>query len=194
MKKWLVTIVVFIIFLIGMIISYFLFLENKTSQNEVQNTDKIAEENKINNTNNVDVVLTSYSGFKVTPSTVIVFETKHKECNHTEIKEEKANEDIINMNEEELQKKYKDWTIKQFSIKKIVLYNEKEGYCDEHYILKEKDGFIGVFRTNGESKEELVNLTSIAVQYLPETDRLNIENGLKIYGKDNLNKTLEDFE
>ena len=39
-----------------------------------------------------------------------------------------------------------------------------------------------------------MDLTDISVQYLPETDKLNLKDGIKIYGVDNLDKTLEDFE
>ena len=30
--------------------------------------------------------------------------------------------------------------------------------------------------------------------YLTETDKISIKNGLKVYGKEHLNQTLEDFE
>ena len=39
-----------------------------------------------------------------------------------------------------------------------------------------------------------MDLTDISIQYLPETDKINIQNGIKIYGTENLDKVLEDFE
>ena len=39
-----------------------------------------------------------------------------------------------------------------------------------------------------------MDFTDISVQYLPETDRINIKNGLNVYGSQNLDKILEDFE
>ena len=35
---------------------------------------------------------------------------------------------------------------------------------------------------------------SLSCEYLPETDRINLKNGINIYGTEELNKMLEDFE
>ena len=35
---------------------------------------------------------------------------------------------------------------------------------------------------------------NISCEYLPETDRINLRNGINIYGTEELNKTLENFE
>ena len=118
----------------------------------------------------------------------------YKKCNHKERKEEKVNEELVNLNEEELQEKYKDYTIKQFGIEKVVLYKEKDELCDKHYILKENEGVIAIYKINNLGAEELMDLTDISIQYLPETDKINIQNGIKIYGTENLDKVLEDFE
>ena len=39
-----------------------------------------------------------------------------------------------------------------------------------------------------------MDLTDVSVQYLSETDKLNLQDGIKIYGIENLDKALEDFE
>ena len=45
---------------------------------------------------------------------------------------------------------------------------------------------------NGE--EELVESTLIAVQYLPEADVSELKQGIKVYGMEEVNKIIEDFE
>ena len=143
---------------------------------------------------NTDVVVTSYSKFKISPNTKLIFETIYNKCKHKEIKEEIASKEIVNFNEEELKNKYKDYEIKQFSVERVILYREIDEYCGKHFILKEKEGVVAIYKIKNDGSEELMDLTDISVQYLPETDKLNLKDGIKIYGVDNLDKTLEDFE
>ena len=44
-----------------------------------------------------------------------------------------------------------------------------------------------------EDENTLLNETDIATKYLTETDMIDMEKGLIVYGKENLNKLLEDF-
>lgn len=196
MKKWLMIIFISFIITISILGSYFVFFYFRSSKEKIEVPKELASCNDLNNSDNInnDIIVTSYSGYKITPNTKVVFETYYKKCNHKETTEEVANEEIVNYNEEELQEKYKDFTIKQFGIERIVLYKENSGYCNNHYILKENDGVIAVYKINNSGTEELMDFTDISVQYLPETDRINIQNGLNIYGSQNLDKILEDFE
>ena len=192
MKNWSkITLVAFMAILISITIS---LLYSIKSRRDIANKKQTSEYNEIEYTNNLDVISTNYSGLKVSPNATIVFEQNYNKCNHKEIKEERVKESIVNLNELEVQEVYQDWTIKQFSTDKIMLYKEIEGYCGKHYILKETDGYIGIFKLLENGEEELVEITNISVQYLPETDSLNLKNGLKIYTKESVNKILEDFE
>ena len=64
----------------------------------------------------------------------------------------------------------------------------------EEYILRSIDGYIGIYKVNDEEKEELIKITNIVTNYLPILDKNELENGIKIYGKENLNLRLEDYE
>lgn len=196
MKKWIwIVAISLLIIIIGIVMGYFLFFYSNTSRNEVDYTKELANsDDRDSYENNSGVIVTSYSGFKLSPNATISFEVCYKECNHVEVKEEIIDESLVNLNEQELQEKYLEWTIKQFSTDAVVLSKEAEGYCNEHYILREQDGYIGIYKLSNNGEEELVKLTSVLVQYLPETDMLNIKEGLKVYTKENLNKILEDFE
>ena len=196
MGKWSKTSIVVIIniVLILFFIGFILLVNSYMQKRNIQNDTQISRRNENEFTNNLEVISTNYSGLKISPNTTIVFEKYYNKCNHKDVTQEKSNENVVNLNEEELQELYSDWIIKQFSIDRVVLYKEVEEYCGEHYILKEKDGYIGIFKIKKDGKEELIKMTNIATQYLPETDRLNIKEGLKVFSKDNLNKILEDFE
>ena len=193
MKKWLIFCCIFIIVILASIFSV-LFLYSKNSKDNTDYTKELANNSEENYVDNLELVLTSYSGFKISPNAQIIYETNYTKCNHTEVKEEIVSEELVNLNEEELQEKYQNYTIKQFGTERVILYNEINGYCNNHYIIKEKDGYIGVFKLKNDGDEELIRLTNISVQYLPETDLNNLKGGMEVYGKDTLNKVLEDFE
>ena len=44
------------------------------------------------------------------------------------------------------------------------------------------------------NEEELYEETEIAIDYLTETDKVNIQNGIRVNGNENLNQLIEDFE
>ncbi len=65
---------------------------------------------------------------------------------------------------------------------------------DSYYIIKNLNGYIVVYEIDENNNEELIESTGIAVEYLTETDKVNLDGGIKVFGKENLNKVLEDFE
>ena len=124
MKNWSkITLVAFMAILISITIS---LLYSIKSRRDIANEKQTSEYNEIEYTNNLDVISTNYSGLKVSPNATIVFEQNYNKCNHKEIKEERVKESIVNLNELEVQEVYPDWTIKQFSTDKIMLYKEIE--------------------------------------------------------------------
>ncbi|MBE5819462.1 MAG: hypothetical protein E7310_01330 [Clostridiales bacterium] len=134
------------------------------------------------------------STIKVSPNTSITFKNCYKECNHIIVKKEKAKQDIVNLTQEEIQLKYKDWSIEEFTAENITLYKENEGICNEHYVLKQENGYIVVYELDKNKKETLLKITDISTKYLPESDLLEIGKGLTVYTKQELNKILEDYE
>ena len=76
----------------------------------------------------------------------------------------------------------------------IVLYKELDKFCNEHYILKEKDGNIAIFELDVNGNEKFLEDTEISIQYLTKKDLERVQEGIKIYTKKELNKTMEDFE
>lgn len=131
---------------------------------------------------------------KTSPNAVITFERFYKECEHTINRYEELPEDLVNKTQEEIQNEYSSWEIKSFEPESIVLYKELEGQCGEHYMLRDVDGKINIYELGANGEEILLEATDIATEYLAELDITNMENGLIVYGKENLNMLLEDFE
>lgn len=64
----------------------------------------------------------------------------------------------------------------------------------EEFILKENAGYIAIYKIDKDKNEVLIKTTDIVVMYLPDLDKKELENGIKIVGKDSLNSRLEDYE
>ena len=74
------------------------------------------------------------------------------------------------------------------------MIKEEEGFCNEHYILKEEQGVIAVYKVDKQGEETLYETTGISVEYLTESDKLELKDGIKVYGKEELNSMLENYE
>ena len=61
-------------------------------------------------------------------------------------------------------------------------------------MLKEKDGKIAIFKLDKNNNQIFLENTEIATEYLTEKDLESVQQGVTIYTKKELNKTLEDFE
>ena len=176
--------------ILGFLIGIYLYNTNQESKNliisekEEKKKKKKKEDKEVSNQEKL-----------ITPNTKIIIKTYYKDCNH--IIEESATpaDEWINLNEEELSKQANNFTIQKFSPEEVVLYKEENGFCNEHYLLIEKNGYIEVYFLDekGEMKF-MTNIVDIATELLPEKDREELKTGIKVYGKKELNKKIEDFE
>ena len=157
-------------------------LEN--SKNNIQNDEKLKNE----------IVETNASDEKISPNATLVIKKYYKDCGHTTKDYSEIPEEMVNMSEDDLAKKLQGWEIKGFSSNEIVIYKEIDGICDEHYILRNKDGNIAIFRIDSNDKEVLSQMTEISTEYLTENDLAKLEQGIKAVGKEELNSILEDYE
>lgn len=176
--------------ILGFLIGIYLYNTNQESKNLIISEK---EETKIE-TKKEDKEVSNQEKL-ITPNTKIIIKTYYKDCNH--IIEESATpaDEWINLNEEELSKQANNFTIQKFSPAEVVLYKEENGFCNEHYLLIEKNGYIEVYFLDekGEMKF-MTNIVDIATELLPEKDREELKTGIKVYGKKELNKKIEDFE
>lgn len=160
--------------------------------NSVNNERVYAKVNE--NVTNTIIETNSKNGEKISPNAIIIFNKYYKKCRHLIKTRENVSEEMVNINEEEFQKLYSDWEIKQFNNDEIILYKEFEGECGEHYVLKENNGFISIYRIESNGDLVLIEKTEIATQYLPQVDLDKLKEGITLTGKEELNSYIEDFE
>ena len=89
---------------------------------------------------------------------------------------------------------YSDWKVDEFDSKNLILSQDIDGYCDEHFVLKLGENNIEVFKCINKGREEFYKDTNISKDYLTSSDINKLENGIYVYGFKNLNSVLEDFE
>lgn len=131
---------------------------------------------------------------KTSPNCSLTIKTYFSKCGHT--KREYANlpQDLVNLTKEEIQNRYPEHQVESFASNEVILYQEKEGECGEHYMVKDKEGQLAVYQIleNGEQKE--LEMRGVTTEYLPETDKINMKKGIEVNGKQELNQLIEDFE
>ena len=196
MKKWGIIIAFIIIFIIAIFVGNYIY----DSSNKEENT--IKSENTSNSiVNQVDysvrndiTINTDSEEEKISPNATLILKKHYKECDHTIKEYAEIPEEFVNLTKSEIEKEYPEWEVEKFTPLDIILIKEEEGYCNEHFILKEEQGVITVYKIDKQGEESLYDTTGISVEYLTESDKLELKNGIKVYGKEELNSMLENYE
>lgn len=166
---------------------------DKLAKEEEKVTDEcIYENNDIEN--DIDEIKVSETETKVSPNAELVIKKYYKECGHTTEEKRNVANDMVNKTQEEIEKLYPDYKVESFFNNKIVLIKEEEGQCDEHYIVRDENSNIMIYKILSDGKEEIYQNTGISTEYLPETDKISLRDGIKVFGRENLNSIIEDFE
>ena len=166
---------------------------DKLAKEEEKVTDEcIYENNEIEN--DIDEIKVSETETKVSPNAELVIKKYYKECGHTTEEKRNVANDMVNKTQEEIEKLYPDYKVESFFNNKIVLIKEEEGQCDEHYIVRDENSNIMIYKILGDGTEEIYQNTGISTEYLPETDKISLRDGIKVFGRENLNSIIEDFE
>ena len=130
---------------------------------------------------------------KVSPYAKMIVEKKFAKCGHTTVKTLDVPKEIVNLTKKEIEEKYTGWEVKDFSKEQFTLYRVIEANCDDHFVLKENDGYITVYNELTDEISNLIEKTDIQVESLREEDQNDLQDGIKIYGKSELSSLIEDF-
>ncbi|MBF8982141.1 BofC C-terminal domain-containing protein [Lutibacter sp. B2] len=132
-----------------------------------------------------------------TSSMQIVFKTYYEKARDTIIKEREIPAVMIGSKlddfKEYLVENYPKWDIRQFSKEKVELYQVSKNTPPNYYIIKEKDGYVAVFKVNENEEMVLMQKTEIPVVSLSETDLKYIEEGIERKDEEEINQILEDY-
>lgn len=193
MKKWIIiTICIVILFAIGAGIGIYIYKINNTIDLKIEEKTELANTNGYYNSQNS--IETSLMDNRISPNAIIIKKEYYKQCDHLEREEIEVPKSLVNGTKDDIQRAYSDWKIESYAPKEIVIYKEHEGICNEHYIVKEHNGVLGIYVLNENGDEIFKEDTEIQTQYLPEIDLEKVKNGISAVGQAQLNSVLEDFE
>lgn len=197
MKKLGIILGIIIIIIVAVGVGIYIFNKNDKPKNQKYSTNTNSNTilNQVSYSTKNDITInTATNEEKLSPNATLILKRKYKECGHIIKEYKRITDELVNLTEKELIEKNKDWEIEKFSNMELILIKELEGVCDEHYVLREKDGVIAVYKIEEENKEVLEELTGIVTEYLTENDKIEIKQGIKVYGREELNSILEDYE
>lgn len=204
-KNWIIILIIAII-IIGIMMGVFIYNKNRkesTQENVIENkineisekvTDECTEELEELNKQAKLEKETNSSEEKISPNCRVTLKRYYNQCRHIINEYVDILPELVNQTKEQLQKEYINWEIKKYSSTEIVLYKEFDSECGQHFVLRNNDGKIAIYIKNANNQEELYEKTEISVDYLTETDKVKIQNGIEVYGKESLNQLIEDFE
>ncbi len=194
-KGWIFALVfaIIILFALGIFIGVYTYQRGKI-QDSIKINKQLALQDEDQNDESNQMILTSSIEEKTSPNCTIVEKQYFKGCDHLikDIKE--IPEELINSTEEQIKEKYADWKLESFANNQIIVSQEKEGYCDKHYVVREHNGLIGIYTLNENKEETFKEDTEIATRYLSDEDIEKLESGISVIGDDQLHNVLEDFE
>ena len=157
---------------------------NAVSKNEVE----------VINIQNKNILETSFEEEKITVDTKLILRKYYLDCNHIISKDVELPRELINLTKREIREEYPEWEIENFSNKELVLYKKVYGICGEHFIIESGEDFIEVYSLNEDYDKNLYEITNVSIEYLTDEDIEKLEEGIYVYGVEELNSTLESFE
>ncbi len=166
-------------------------VEEKKRVDSVQDVviKNVQSENKKENLEEVVVNIE-----RVSPYAKMIIEKKFSKCGHSTVKVLDVPKELVNLTKEDIKERYSGWELKDFSSQEFTLFRVIEANCDDHYVLKNEDGYVAVYAELTDEINNLIEKTDIAIETLREEDRNELQEGIKIYGKNELNSFMEDFD
>lgn len=192
-RKVFVGICILIIIVLAIFVGLYLYDMNNVNKENINNnvTEVNTREENIEITEALEI---ANQEEKTTPNTLIIYRTYYTKCKHYINEYKDIDISSVNLTEEEIKDKNRDWRIKEFSAEQIVLEKEEEAFCNQHFKLKLIDGNVIIFIIDENGNEAEYQKTEITSEYLTNEDILKLTEGIVVYGKENLSSVLEDYE
>lgn len=193
MKRWMVILFLIIVIIVAVFVGVSIYKAQDKNDNIKQ--EEPNTENRIDNVvkNDVSIDINSEEE-KISPNATLILKKTYKECGHSIKDYASIPEELVNLTKDQLEEQYKEWQVEKFTPLDITLVKEIEGTCKEHYKVKLKDGVIAIYEEKVDGSEVLKEITGISTEYLTENDKMELEKGIKVYGKEELNSMIEDYE
>lgn len=192
LKKIIIILVfIFLIVMLGTVIGIIIYSNGNNDYNKITKENINTKEENIEFVNSVEI---SNQEEKTTPNTLIIYKTYYTKCKHYTQEYKDIDISLVNLTENELQERCREWKIDQFTGKEVEMSREKEEFCGEHYKIKLENNAIVIYSIDQNGAETEYEHTGITTEYLTKEDILKLTSGIYVYGKENLTSIIEDYE
>lgn len=165
MNKLIVTMLAIVV-VIGAILTAVMVFTPKHSQDVEKIQTEIAEEEILDECTDEyeemeyeNTVKANTQEEKTSPNCSLTIKTYYPKCGHTKSEYTNLPQDFVNLSKEEIQEKYQDYEIQDFATNAIVIYQEKQGDCGEHYRVKDKNGTVTIYQVLEDGTEQEMETT-----------------------------------
>lgn len=194
-KRTIIISMIAIIFIILALIIILIYNLNKNTDIGISSNVEVQKvAHNVEDIVSVNILQTNSANITISPNASITFFRYYRGCGHTIKSKENITNDMVNMSQDEFNKLYSDWQINKFTSTEIELFKEFAGTCDEHYLVKSNNGYVCIYIIKNDNSFELQENTDISVKYLSNDDIAELEKGVILYGKEDLNSYIENFE
>ncbi len=121
-------------------------------------------------------------------------ERYYSKCGHTLDEEESMESHYIGKTENELIKLFPKWQLKKFTPEQVILRMELDAYCPDHYLIKEEDGYIVIFRSDKDTGIPLiVEAMEVSLEHLNQETLDEIKIGIVVDSIEGVEQVLENW-
>lgn len=161
-----------------------------------QNKENVAVDfSVVNETGKNQTILeTSQAEEKVSYNAEFGLKKYYDECGHFTFQYVELPKELINLTKTEIEELYQEWEVEEFSSNSLILCQEVNSICDEHYLVKLGENNIEIYQVKNGGALDLYRETDISKEYLTAEDIETLGEGILVYGAGKLNSTIEDFE
>lgn len=175
------------IVILGAIITAVAISRPNESEEQLQIETNVADENILDECTDEyeelqenEMLETDAQEEKISPNCSFTVRTYYKGCGHITSEYNNIPEELVNKTEQELKEMYPEYMVETFKSNEVVVYIEKEGECGEHYLVKDLNGTVVIYERMNDGTEKLLEETSISTDYLPETDKIQMQEGIEV--------------
>ena len=194
--------------LIGFFIGYYKFAPSReekipfakenNSQEKINDEKKYSEDFASLDENNEALV--TYLENSINQNTKVIYKTFYSECDDS-LEEVLAPEStMIGLKEDSLKEYLQSndslFSVESFSVDEIVLYQNKNTVCPQHYnhyCITQKDGYIAIYHFKNNGEKVLIETTSIPISILPHVDQEKLRKGIFKKTMEEAYQLLEDY-
>lgn len=181
-KRRIVYIAGFTLLLISLSVVYILLSRNPA---EAEQNPKDYQEKDSNIT---------YLTYKTGPRSVLLFERYYLKCGDLLTEETQMAYTHAGKTREDMLLAYPTWKLTEFSKDSVVFRKEIDGYCPMHYIIKNNNGYLAVYRSFKETGDLYIeNELNIRFDWLNSEIQDEIRKGIVVDTAEEVEKLIENW-